>query len=92
MIPKHFPEAPMSIEKLDELLDDDTEICIDNLCWDYQGYMNDPHEETDDALDKSRSALRSRIRELIEEARKEGRAEPRTNVVPGRLPEETWEY
>lgn len=62
----------MSIEKLDELLDDDTEICIDNLCWDYQGYMNDPHEETDDALDKSRSALRSRIREIKAEGWKEG--------------------
>lgn len=41
------------------LLDDETEICIDNLVWDYRTYCDNPNYETEAKLDASRHALRA---------------------------------
>jgi hypothetical protein len=51
------------------VLDDETEIAIDNVLWDYRDYCDDTHEGTDATLNASRAALRQRIVDLVEEAR-----------------------
>lgn len=57
---------------MNDKLDDQTEIDIDNLLWDFQGYLNDPRVGMEAALDKSRAALRQRIRTLVVEAETKG--------------------
>lgn len=68
--PASLTAAP---EETVDLLDDDTEICIDNVLWDYAGFIHSPAPELsgrERKYDIARTALRQRIRQLIEEARR----------------------
>lgn len=68
-----------------EPLDDATERLITHVRGTADNFGRNGHNPGDfRKLESATDALRNRIRELVAEARK--------NVVPGKLPEETFEY
>jgi hypothetical protein len=69
------PEPTKTVMDPQLLLDDDMEIAIDNLCWDYAGFVHSPAPErtgSERKYDIARNVLRLRIAQLQTEARREG--------------------